>query len=245
MAIIKNIQADQLLKEAVVLDLGDLKRQAEHIMAQANAEAETLLENARQEVQRLVNEADGQGHAEGFERGLAEGRETGSEKARSESLASFQDRYATLLENWSEALLRWEHDRQTMLLQAKEDVLTFAFTLAEKIVHRVVGQDASVVTDQVREALELLSRPTAVRIHVHAEDVETIDEILPQLKEKLSTCRHVELVGDENISRGGCIVRTDGGRIDATIETQLQRMVETLLPATSDDRSRMTRDDTS
>lgn len=244
MAIIKNTQVDRLLKEAIVLDLGDLKRQAESILAHANAEAETLLEHARQEARRLVSEADGKGHAEGFERGLKEGRETGCEKARAESLDSFQDRNATLLENWSEALLCWEHDRQAMLLEAKEDVLTFAFKVAEKIVYRIIQQDAGVVTDQVRGALELLGQPTAVRICVHSEDVETLDEILPQLKETLSTCRHVELAVDENVSRGGCIVRMVGGRIDARIETQLQRIAETLLPATSNDRSWMTRDDT-
>lgn len=245
MAIIKNIMADRLLKEAVVLDLGDLKRQADDIMAKAIGEAETLLQDARQEAQRLVGEAEGKGHAEGYERGLMEGREAGREQARTESLDSFQDQYATLQENWNGALLRWENDRQAMLLEAKDDVLTFAFTLARKIVHRVVQQDASVVADQVRESLELLSRPSAVRILVHPEDVATIDDILPQLKETLSTCRHVELKSDDTVSRGGCIVRTEGGRIDATIEMQLQRMAETLLPATSDDWPGMKREDTS
>jgi flagellar biosynthesis/type III secretory pathway protein FliH len=38
------------------------------------------------------------------------------------------------------------------------------------------------------------------------------------------------LAEDEAIGRGGCVVATADGHIDATLRTQLDRIVQTLLP---------------
>ncbi len=233
MAIVKNTQTDRLLKNAIVLDLGDLRHQADRIIEHANVQAEAIIEQARQEARRLVDVSAGQGFEEGKQKGLAEGRETGRAEARIESLEAFETQFSELQAKWSEALHRWEQDRQGMLRDAHEDVLRFAFEMAEKIVHRVVEQDPAVVVDQVRLALEHVSRPSSVCIHAHPDDAPLVDEVMPELKELIANCRHVDLREDASVGRGGCIISTEGGQIDATIETQLQRITQTLLPSPS------------
>jgi flagellar assembly protein FliH len=39
----------------------------------------------------------------------------------------------------------------------------------------------------------------------------------------------VELVADEEVSLGGCILETSGGSLDARIETQIERLRDSLL----------------
>jgi hypothetical protein len=76
---------------------------------------------------------------------------------------------------------------------------------------------------------------------------------LPELVKRLPLVRHVELQEDAGVSAGsvvargrgsqapdginggsGCGVAIGGGEIDASIETQLQRIVEVLVPGLED-----------
>lgn len=230
MAIVKNTQADRLMKDAVVLDLGDLKRQAGEILARARTEAAAVLERANAEAQQRIEGSTGKGYEDGYRKGVEEGRETGRAQAHEQALLEFRERFEALDANWTAAVDRWDEQRRAMLLDAEADVLTFAFDLAKKITHRTVAGDASVAIDQVRATLALLSRPTAVTIRVHDDDFDAIDEVMPCVRDRLATCEHVELVRDASVGRGGCVVKTAGGEIDASIDGQLDRIAETLLP---------------
>ena len=46
---------------------------------------------------------------------------------------------------------------------------------------------------------------------------------------QFSQVEHVTLVDDEAVGRGGCVLGYGQGRIDASIETQIQRLVESVV----------------
>lgn len=230
MAVIKNLQTDRILKKAVVLDLGDLENQGEHLLNQARAEAKRIISEAQLESQRLIDGAAGKGYEEGLQRGIEEGHRQGAEEARGQILEEYTGVLMTLQERWIEAMNRWETERSEMLLIAREEILTFAFVLAEKIVHRVIEFDPDVVKDQIVAALRLITNPTSVRIVVNPQDRELLEFALPEIIERIHELEHIELLEDESLLRGGCRVITKGGEIDATIDTQFSRIVETLLP---------------
>jgi flagellar assembly protein FliH len=230
MAIVKHTQAERLARSAVVLDLGDLKRQAADLLADARADAEAVIAAARAEAQARIDESDGRGYDDGFRRGLDEGRAAGRAEALDAARDEFRERFQALDERFSAAAADWERRRRALLLAAEEDVLAFAFALASRVVHRIVEQDPSVAVDQVRAALELLSRPGRIAIRVHPDDRTTIDAVLPVLRDQIPTCEHLTMGDDPSVGRGGCIVTTAGGEIDASIATQLDRIAASLLP---------------
>ena len=53
---------------------------------------------------------------------------------------------------------------------------------------------------------------------------------------------HIELTDDESLLSGGCRALTTTGEIDATIDTQFTRIVETLLPDSKRRESGSTQD---
>lgn len=225
MALIKNTEAAGLVKQGVVLDLGDLNRQAERVLEQARAEAQRIVEHSRAEAQELVAQAAQRGHAEGKEQGLAEGREQG----REEAVGKFKTQIGDLITSWTEAAQRWESDRNAMLDAAREDVLEFALAMGTKITHRTIEADPTVVTDQLAEALALLAEPTAVTVSLNPEDRPMVEAVLPDMLQRLSRCAHIDVREEATVSRGGCIVASGKGRIDATIECQIDRIVATIL----------------
>lgn len=230
MAVIKNIQSDRLLKSAIVLDLGDLKNQGERLLKQARTEAENIVKDAQREADRLIGEASEKGHEEGLKQGIEAGRLQGAAEAREQVLEEYTDVLKTLQDRWIETLNSWESERREMLLTAREEILTFAFLLAEKIVHRVIEFNPDVVQDQVDAALRLITTPTSVCVAINPQDREVLEDALPNILERIRTLEHIELIEDEAMMRGGCRVLTKGGEVDATIDTQFSRIVETFLP---------------
>lgn len=233
MPLIKPNQAVRVPHDAMTLDLCDLQEQADQIVAAARREADAIRAEAEAEAKRRIDAAAGEGHRQGMERGLAEGRATGAAEGRAEAVETYGEQLETLSKAWTETLERWEERFESMLLAAREDVLVFAFAMARKIVMRTPTVDTSVVQDQLVEALSLLCRPSAVTVAVHPDDRALADEVLPAILERVARGDHAKLQEDESITRGGCIVRTGEGVIDARLETQIERIAETLLPAAS------------
>ena len=240
MPVIKHNKAVEIEAGAVVLDLSDLAMQAKRLAEEARVAAQRLLAQARVQAEQLKIDATARGYKEGFQAGELAGHEQGRREARQEVLDTLGPRLEQLTESWSNGLGQWDRARQDMLLAAGEDVLTFAFELAEKVIGRAVAHDPTLVRDQVKSALSLLSQPTAVTIIVHPDDIPILQEVLPAVIEKVRGCQHAQLRPDDAIARGGCIVRTAGGSVDATIETQVSRIASALLPARDNEKDRST-----
>jgi flagellar assembly protein FliH len=67
-------------------------------------------------------------------------------------------------------------------------------------------------------------------VSVNPKDRKLVEKVLGEIVEKIGICTHVELREDDEVSPGGCVLATGKGRIDATVDRQIERIVETLLP---------------
>lgn len=231
MSVIKASNTVGFAKDAVVLDLGDLGRQAARLRMVAEDKAAGIVTEAEQKAKELIAGAEQigleQGKAAGVEQGLAEGREQG----RQEALAEFREQFAQLHAAWSDVAEQWDAQTKGMAIEARQIVAEFALKMGERLVHRVIEVDESVVVDQVAGALALVLRPLDVSVRVNPADLAVISQALPQLLEEFDHLEHIHLAEDANVSPGGCLVSYGQGQIDATIETQIRRVVDLILPA--------------
>ncbi|MFT5424228.1 MAG: flagellar assembly protein FliH [Phycisphaerales bacterium] len=231
MALIPHAQLDEVVREAVAIDFGDLSRRAEHLRREAQAHAQRVLEHAAVERMKLVEGGREQGHADGFAAGQAEGLEEGRASGRAEVLAQLGPQIESLLVAWGEALGQFEDARDTMLSEARQDVVRLALTLAEKVTHRMVEVDHTIVGDQLEQVLGLLTRPTRLRVLVHPDDEPAVRDAMPTLLDRFENATHAEITHDPALLRGSVIARSDtGGVLDASITTQLDRLVLEILP---------------
>ncbi|MCH8209855.1 MAG: hypothetical protein IIB99_00645 [Planctomycetes bacterium] len=234
MALIKNTTAGPLPKGTSVFNLGDLARESKHVLQEAKQKAQQIMRRAEEEAAKLVDSATDRGFAEGKDQGLAQGREEGRQAGRAEAIAEFTPQLTDLQVAFNAALAHWETDRNSMLLAAREDVLRLALAVAEKVTYRIIQTDSTVIGDQLAEALALLVAPRAVTVAVAPQDRALVEAMLPDLIDKISTCTHAAIRDDPSVTPGGCVISTGAGRIDATIERQIQRIVDTLLPQSVD-----------
>lgn len=231
MAVIRQANAVTLAKDAVVLDLGDLVRQGEHIKAAARAQADRIVADAKRERERLISDAQEIGRRAGEAAGLEQGRAAGIAEGRAAALSEFRERLSKLDENWTTAMTAFHRDRDTILLEAREDVLSLALALGERIVKKVIEVDREVVRDQLAAVLAQIAHPTRVTVRVHPADRSIVQEALPALMKSLGPEAHAELMDDGSLAPGSVVARTaSGGEVDGSIGTQLQRIADALLP---------------
>ena len=232
MGVIRSVEADRVVRDAASLHLGDLARQGSRLPEAARAQAESIVAEAQRERETLVQGAAERGHAEGREAGYAEGLEAGRAEGAKLAEESRREALAKIEASWLETLASIEAERAAMLSATRADLCRLAALVAEKVTKRVVSLDERVVVDQLGAVLAVLARPTRLTVAIHPDDERLLTETLPELVSRFTAAEHVELTPDATLERGSCVARTaEGGVIDASVRTQLDRLVEALLPA--------------
>lgn len=231
-----------LPKEAVVLDLADLHRQGEAILAQARDRAAQIIAQGTAERERLIKDAAAVGRAQGHAEGLAAGRAEGLAAGRAEALSEQRELLVKLAGAWTDALERFLNERERLIAEGRREVVRLAVAIAERVTKRTIAANPDVVVDQLAAVIELVSRPSRLRIAVHPADRATVEAALPGLAQAASAARDVELLDDPSLMRGSCVAKLadadpgnaasgrPAGSVNASIRTQLDRIVEALLP---------------
>lgn len=232
MALIKQANSGSAARDAIVLDLGDLRREAEALQARARAEADRIVAEAEAERERLLNGA----HAEGYERGFAEGRaageQAGRESGHAEALRERTPQLEALEQSWREALGGFAALRDELLSDARANVLRLAAEVAERAVRRAIALESGgeAALRQLEHALSLVLEPTGLVVEVSPEDAALCREALPALMESVGgAASGAQIVEHAELSRGSVLLRGKGGAIDATVETRIERLIDATL----------------
>jgi flagellar assembly protein FliH len=228
-ALIKNRHAVGLVTRGFE-DLGDLQKQAAGIVEAARVEAQRIISEAQTQAAAIAAEAAPRGFAEGREQGLVEGRDEGCQVGREETIGKYTAELSALAASWTAAIEAFEADRIAALQTAREDIVGLSLAMGGRIARRVIEADPAVVQDQVAEAISLVTAPSGMILSINPDDRTLVQAVLPALCERLENGNNVELRDDPLVERGGCVLSTGKGVIDATIEKQIERIAEVLLP---------------
>lgn len=175
----------------------------------ASAEAERLIAEAHALANQIEQEAR--------ERGLAQGRaEAEAEVAR--LIEPLRHQLAQTIEETASL-------RAGIAESAERDLVKLAIEIAKKIVHRQVTVDNEVALTLARIALARIHSRAQAKIYLHPEDFAYVSKHL----DRLATGRSIELAEDRAISRGGCLIETEIGDIDARIEQQFAELERSFL----------------
>jgi flagellar assembly protein FliH len=230
-AVIRQASGNRIARDAIVLDLGDLARQGELLRSHARGQASDIIKEAHRERARLIEGADRQGFEAGLTRGLEEGLKQGMEEGREKAQAEHSARLAELEAAWTAALEEFSRERGAILTEAKQDILKLAAMLGEQVVKRTISIDPNVVVDQLSSLLALVGAGHRLRLRVSPADVETARHALPGLLARFAPGTHAEIEEDTSLLPGSCISMSErGGVVDASIHTQVQRLIEALIP---------------
>ena len=156
---------------------------------------------------------------------LERARAEGFEQGRLEAGASVEQRLQAL-----DAVLASARAALAGEITGAEDVIV---EIAFEAVGRILGEAMSHregALAAVREVVRGVHERERLRVRVAPADLEMLRQHRARLVDG-SDAGGVDLVADERVELGGCLVETAGGTIDARLETQVARLAETLAAA--------------
>ncbi len=226
MTVIKQQQIDGGGHRLDPVEIEDFDRRAEAIVEEARMAAAAIIESARSQANDLMESK----RREGFEVGRQEGVRQGADEGRAEAVTSHGDQFRELATAWQERLSQWQEERDAMFRSAQHDVVKLAVMLSGQIVHRAVRIDSGVIRAQLESAMALVRSRSDLVIVISPDDEPLVAEVLEDLLGSFSNCRDATIRVEPGLAPGGCRLELDGGVIDASLEAQLHRMTELMLP---------------
>ncbi|GAB1432609.1 flagellar assembly protein FliH [Spirochaetota bacterium] len=201
----KNDQALKIRREAEDAAEGAVKKAEEKILQLEN--------ESKSRLEVLSNEAKKQGFDQGREEGFKEGRL---------EVERLIDRLHVILE-------RAMDKRAEILEQTESQVIELVLLIAKKVVKTISDNQKNVVLSNVSQALRKLKTRSDIIIRVNLADLQLTTEHKKELIAAAENVKQLTIVEDSSVDRGGCIIETDFGEIDARIQSQLHAMEEKIL----------------
>ena len=103
------------------------------------------------------------------------------------------------------------------------DIIEISLEIAKKIIKHEVQTDPQIVIDTVMDIFKNIPKnEPKVVIKVNTIQSQYIKENLPDKLNLLGVESKISIISDDSISEGSCIVQTNNGIVDASLEAQLE-----------------------
>lgn len=126
------------------------------------------------------------------------------------------------LENFRNTLGAFMGAEDRVFNEIAPNILGIAMEIAQKIIKTEVKSDPQIVLDTIMDVLKTLSKnEPKIILRINPLQVQYIKDTLPEQIRLLGMDTKLSIISDESITEGGCIVQTNNGLVDASIEAQL------------------------
>ncbi len=108
--------------------------------------------------------------------------------------------------------------------KSEENILNLTLSLASRIIHHEVRTNKDIILGAIRAAVNKVLNREQIIIRINPKDMEFFAKNKPRLKDDLNNIRQVSFKEDSSISEGGCVIDTNFGSINATIEKEFEEL---------------------
>lgn len=196
---------------------------AREIISDAEIRAKEMVMEAERKVSEIETQARDRGYDDGRNRGYDEGKEEVSR----------------LINSLNKIISATIDRRNEIIKNVEKQLVMIVVLIARKVVKMISEYQKGIVMHNIREALIKVRGRTDVVIRVNIEDLELTTEHKEEFIKMVEDIKNVTILEDSTVDRGGCIIETDFGNIDARIASQFEEIeerIKELMPMTLGDR---------
>ncbi|EAT15805.1 hypothetical protein HTZ97_14675 [Desulfuromonas acetoxidans] len=128
----------------------------------------------------------------------------------------------------AEACRQLSGQRQKMLDGSREDMLRIVLAIAERVVLTELSVHREAINRTIQQAIQAAVSAEEFHIKINPADMDVVQGHKPLFIASLTGLTNIEFVADPSVTAGGCILESPVGRVDATIEAQMEEIVQTL-----------------
>jgi len=171
--------------------------------------AEKTVQVRETDIKKIQQDAYGKGYAEGL-------------KSQNKDVAAKLDLLATITKTIPQI-------KKDILDKGEEQMVKLAIAIAEKILQQEVLTRKEIILDVLKGALKNISETEGMKIRLNPQDFRYMMEVKKDFLQSFDGIRNIVFEEDSSIKRGGAVVETMFGEVDARLENQLKEIKTVLL----------------
>lgn len=196
-------------------------------------DVEDLVGSAQPEPDAMAEKPGPADPGEATRMAVAEAYQKGVEAGKEEIARKLNDEFERKMEEATgniDSLLR-ELGAEVGRLNQDFDkaIVTLAIAIARRVVAREIDVDEGAVLARTREAIRKIIGVEKIKIHVNPSDEEYIRGHRNELSAYADSVKEIVIEADGKVERGGCVIESELGNIDARVSTQFELIEESLL----------------
>ena len=205
----------KLSVEKVSLSRGKARQNGESIQKQKAKGTSLALDKIIQSRVNFLEEKIQLEKEQAYKSGFEDGKEIMREE---------QGKVVQLFQSLMEDL---RQQRVEYIKSAEKDLVSLSLEIASKVIRRRIEQDDKVILKNLRHALKHLLDKGRIIIRLNPADLSIVSKHCKDIK-SAEGLKELILEEDSKITRGGCLIYSELGHIDARIESQLELIGQAL-----------------
>lgn len=197
--------------------------ESEEREALTSGRAETLLANAREEAQRIIEQAHER--ARQLEQEAEDNVEALMLQRVNQELQRISDEQTAAFGKAAERLIdQVNQAAQTRIDELSDRVAALVAGITSRVIRRKVAAEDEIIVGVVSEAIQELTDAGFLRLVVNPADEAILSAHEQTLLRQLGKVSQLEIVTDSAVERGGCLIASDHGEMDARVSSQLDEI---------------------
>jgi flagellar assembly protein FliH len=199
-----------------------------------NERAYLELEKRVRELERNITQEKVQAKrtaAESFEKGKKEGLAEGEKKGREAAGADFKTELDGIKNQTSVYFKKLELSKNDMFHGLERVLLEFCIELTKKIIASEVSANEGMILSVIKKSLAMIAERDNVIIRVSPQDLELTSHRKDFWSSVTERLENVKFEADSRIEKGGCIIESNSGTVDARLGVQIDEVAQLVLKA--------------
>jgi flagellar assembly protein FliH len=209
----------QIIKDAEEVAESQLKaakEQAELIKQDAENEIGQWWEERRKADELHIEEMQGKGFEEGFQKGRIQ--------AEAEVLEEYQKTISEAKSMLEQAMLQ----KEQIIQEAEPFLIELSCEISRKIIHQQLTVSQEWMIDLVKKVLARKREQGVITLCVSPAHFSYIQDAKDELALAIDSQAELQILPDATVKDHGCVIRSNFGSIDARIDTQLTEIKSAL-----------------
>lgn len=179
--------------------------QIDQLLKKVEDEAEAMMNEAKARVESIESEAREKGYDEGFEKGRADGYKE----------------VESLMESIGSAIKLLESERDVFFKKSEKEMVDLVALTASEVIAGEIKTDPAVIKNIIRDTVKDIHSRQTITIKMNPADLGLAKDLSAELIKSFDMIEGVEMIEDPSITAGGCVVESNVGMLDSTLENRL------------------------
>lgn len=209
---------------AHIIMVEEKQRKAQQMVQDAEMQRNVLIAESQQQAQQILDEANqkaGKIEITAYEKGKLRGYDNGYEEGRKAVLEDLQKTVFEANEKAQRVVALAENEKKTSILNAEAKIVEIAMAVVDKVLPQHFIDAPQIILPLVRSALEKVKDQNSIVIRVCPDDYELVLMAKNEFQMIIESDEVLTITQDRTVGKGGCIIESANGSVDARLKTQL------------------------